>query len=130
LWLNGYQVMSPARKRATPRHFPVPTITTAPEEDLFIMPMHSSYIAEELRLDLSFSGNLDVSVSQDICDICWSPPRDLKTCIVDISGIDHLFDSGVALLKMLYRHLVKKNVLVVIFSDSSRNQERMPNITS
>jgi ABC-type transporter Mla MlaB component len=94
------------------------------------MPMHSSYIAEELRLDLSFSGNLDVSVSQDICDICWSPPRDLKTCIVDISGIDRLFDSGVALLKMLHQHLVKKNVLVVILSDSPKNRKRMPNTVS
>jgi len=90
------------------------------------MPMQTSYIAEELRLDLSFSGNLDVSVSQDICDICKSLPRDLKCCIVDISGIDRLFDSGVALLKMLYRNLVEKNVLVVVVSDDPKIRERMP----
>jgi hypothetical protein len=32
------------------------------------MPMQVSYIRNEDRLDLSFSGNLDISLSQDICD--------------------------------------------------------------
>jgi ABC-type transporter Mla MlaB component len=94
------------------------------------MPMHASYIAEELRLDLSFSGNLDVSVSKDICDICRSLPSDLEACIVDISGIDRLFDSGLALLKMLHRHLVKNNVLVVILGDDSEIREHMPTMIS
>lgn len=94
------------------------------------MPMQTSYIAEELRLDLSFSGNLDVSVSQDICDVCKSLPRNLKSCIVDISSIDRLFDSGVALLKMLYEYLVKNDILVVILSDSPKIQKHMPTIAS
>jgi ABC-type transporter Mla MlaB component len=89
------------------------------------MPIHSSYIVEELRLDLSFSGNLDVSVAQEICDICRSLQSDLRSCIVDLSSVERLFDSGVALLKMLYRSLVKKGILVVILSDSPKIRERM-----
>jgi len=96
----------------------------------FSMPMQTCYIAEERRLNLSFSGNLDVSVSQDVCGICKSPPPNLESCIVDISRIDRLFDSGVALLKMLYRHLVNNDILVVILSDSPKIRKRMATITS
>jgi len=93
------------------------------------MPMHANFISDESRLDLSFSGNLDVSVSQDICAIYNSVPVHLRACIIDLYNIDRLFDSGVALLEMLHRRLVEKDVIVVILSDDSEILERMPDVT-
>jgi len=93
------------------------------------MPMHAQYIEEELRLDLSFSGNLDVSVSHDICAMCNSVPIDLRACIIDLCDVARLFDSGVALLKMLHRRLVEKDVIVVILSNSSEIRTCMPTVT-
>lgn len=92
------------------------------------MPMHSSYIAEEYRLDLSFSGNLDLSLEPHIHAVCMSTPPDLRSCIIDLYDIDRLFDSGVALLEMLQRHLAKQDVLVVILSNSRELRARMPPI--
>ena len=92
------------------------------------MPVHVSYIAEEKRLDLSFEGNLDVSVSQDICDICNRPPSGLRSCIIDLSGVARLFDSGVALLQKLHRCLTEIGTTVVILSDRRDIRERVPTI--
>ncbi len=90
------------------------------------MPASVSYIAEEKRLDLSFDGNLDVSVSQVICDICRQVPCGLRYCIVDLSGVRRLFDSGMALLQMLHRRLTQVGTTVVILSDSPEIRERIP----
>jgi len=94
------------------------------------MPMHMSYVNEAFRLDLSFSGNLDVSLSQEIRGICNSVPVGLRSCIIDLSGVDRLFDSGMALLKMLHRCLVKNDVFVVVLSDSPKVREHIPTIAS
>ena len=93
------------------------------------MPVHASYIEEEDRLDLSFDGNLDVSVSQDICDVCRQASPNLKSCIIDLSDVERLFDSGVALLQMLYRRLNALGTIVVILSDSPEFRAKIPIIT-
>ena len=93
------------------------------------MPLHATYIKAENRLDLTFSGNLDVTLSQDIWDICRQVPPDLVTCIVDLSEIDRLFDSGVALLQMLYRRLQDVGTIVVFLSDCPEVHERISLIT-
>ena len=90
------------------------------------MPLHASYIADESRLDLSFDGNLDVSVSQDVCDICRGTSAGLRSCIIDLSNVERLFDSGVALLQMLYRRLSELGTTIVILSDSPEIRERVP----
>ena len=90
------------------------------------MPVHASYIKEEDRLDLSFDGNLDLSVSQDICDVCRYASPNLKSCIIDLSGVERLFDSGVALLQMLYRRLNALGTIVVILSDSHEFRKKIP----
>jgi ABC-type transporter Mla MlaB component len=93
------------------------------------MPMIATYIAEEQRLDLTFEGNLDVSVSQDVCDTCRAVSSDLRSCIIDLSGVERLFDSGIALLRMLYRRLSHVGVTVVILSDLPELQEYLPLIS-
>jgi ABC-type transporter Mla MlaB component len=89
------------------------------------MPLRTNYIPEELRLDLSFSGNLDVSISEDICAICSSPPDRLRVCVVDLTDVERVFDSGVALLQMLYRHFAKREANVVIVGYSPNIKSRM-----
>lgn len=92
------------------------------------MPVNVSYIPSEDRLDLSFRGNFDVSVSQSICDICKQIPSGLRSCIIDLSEIERLFDSGVALLQMLYRRLAGLGTTVVILSDRPEIHNRFPSI--
>jgi ABC-type transporter Mla MlaB component len=92
------------------------------------MPLHLSYIAQENRLDLRFEGNLDLTVSQTVCDICKTIPTDLTACIIDLTGIERLFDSGVALLQKLYRRLVEIGTTVVILSDHPRIRSHFPTI--
>jgi len=90
------------------------------------MPLHVSYIAQESRLDLSFHGNLDLTLSQDICDICGTLPAGLRFCIIDLTDIDRLFDSGVALLQSLQRRLAELRTTVVILSDHPEIREWFP----
>lgn len=93
------------------------------------MPVQVSYISAENRLDLSFRGNFDVTLSQNVCDICKQVPASLRSCIIDLSDIERLFDSGVALLQMLYRRLVALGTTVVILSDLPEIRQRFPNST-
>jgi len=93
------------------------------------MAVHASYIEEEDRLDLSFDGNLDVSVSHDVCVICKRVASGLKSCIVDLSAVERVFDSGVAMLQMLYRRLTGLGATVVFLSDRPEVREWIPVIT-
>lgn len=90
------------------------------------MAMHYAYIDEERRLDLRFDGNLDLSVSQGVCDLCRGALPDVKACIIDLSEVDRIFDSGIALLKMLYGRLRALGAMVVVLSDDPRIQRRFP----
>ena len=90
------------------------------------MPVQTSYIAEENRLDLVFNGNLDVSVSQNVCEIYNRASANLKSCIIDLSDVERVFDSGVALLQMLYRRLNEFGTTVVILSDRPEFREYIP----
>jgi anti-anti-sigma regulatory factor len=81
------------------------------------MPVQVSYIAEEDRLDLSFHGKLDLTLSQEVCDLCRQVPAGLRACIIDLTDITQLFDSGIALIYKLHRRLTKLGAIVVILSD-------------
>ena len=93
------------------------------------MPVHLSYISQENRLDVRFDGNLDVTVAQAVCDICNTIPTDLTSCIIDLTDVERLFDSGVALLQRLHRRLVEIGTTVVILSDHPRIYALFPTIT-
>lgn len=93
------------------------------------MSVHASYVAEDDRLDLSFEGNLDVTVSRDICDICQRVAAGLKSCIVDLSRVEGIFDSGIALLQMLHRRMSAGGTSVVFVSDRPDILKWMPIIT-
>jgi ABC-type transporter Mla MlaB component len=69
------------------------------------MPMSTSFIPSEDRLDLSFHGDLDLTMSEEVCRVFASIPVSLRTCIMDLTGLDRVFDSGLALLWMLNERL-------------------------
>ena len=93
------------------------------------MSVHAFYIEEEERLDLSFEGNLDFTVSRDVCDICRQAAGGLKSCIVDLSNVERMFDSGAAMLQMLYRRMRSLGTTVVFLSDRADIRDWIPIIT-
>ena len=92
------------------------------------MSLNVSYIPQESRLDLSFHGNLDLTLSQDVCEVLSRMPADLECCIIDLSEIDRLFDSGVALLQALHRRLKEIGATVVILSDHPEMRKWFPTV--
>ena len=93
------------------------------------MPVTISYIAEENLANLIFHGNLDVSISQDISAICRNLSSCVKSCIMDFSAVEHLVDSGVALLQVLYLRLSELGIEVVILADCPDIRRQIPIIT-
>ena len=90
------------------------------------MPVSVSVISEQDRMELYFSGNLDVSVWRCICEVCDTAPAGLKACVLDLTGVEHVFDSGVALLRILCRRLRRLGASVSIRGDLSKITERYP----
>lgn len=93
------------------------------------MPVQISYIREEDRLDLTFLGNIDITLSQDVCDICRELRPYLRVCIMDLGHADRLFESGVALLQLLYCYLTDAGLFVVILADCPEMRARIAEIT-
>ena len=85
------------------------------------MPMNVSFVPEQDLLDLSFHGNLDLSVTHDVCGIVpqfRDRPQDrLRTCIMDLTRVERVFDSGLALLRMLSGDLHRFGATVVVLGD-------------
>lgn len=90
------------------------------------MPMSTSFIASEDRLDLSFQGDLDLTISEEVCLIAENIPTGLRTCIMDLTRLDRVFDSGIALLLMLNERLQRLGCTVVLLSDHPDILRRAP----
>jgi anti-anti-sigma regulatory factor len=90
------------------------------------MPLRTAYIEEENRLDLSFIGNLDLTLSHAVCDICARLPASLRSCVIDLSDVDRVFDSGIALLHMLHCRLSELGATVVLRGDKTEVGKRLP----
>jgi len=89
------------------------------------MPLRVSNIDDENRIDLIFEGNLDLSLSQEVWGICRSMSPKTKSCIVDLTSVSQVFDSGIALLQLLYLRLSELGIIVVILSDHPKVHERI-----
>ena len=94
------------------------------------MPMITSFIASEDRLDLSFHGNLDLTMTEEVCQLFASIPSTLRTCIMDLTGLERVFDSGMALLWLLNERLKRIGATVVVLSDHPEILQRIPRIMS
>lgn len=82
------------------------------------MSVSVSYAPHEALLSLRFEGNLDVSAAMPVCDLCRRVPRDLERCVLDLSGVERVFDSGIALLQMLYRRVAGRGATVSVVGNS------------
>ena len=71
------------------------------------MSLSVTYAPEQAVLNLRFAGNLDVSAAMPVCDLCKRVPKDMERCVLDLSRVERVFDSGFALLQMLYRRLAR-----------------------
>jgi anti-anti-sigma regulatory factor len=76
--------------------------------------MNVSFVQEQDLLDLSFEGNLDLTVTHAVFGIVPQIQDELKTCIMDLTQVDRVFDSGIALLRMLSRNLHQMGATVVV----------------
>ena len=92
------------------------------------MPMMTSFIPSEDRLDLLFHGDLDLTIAEDACRVFGDIPVGLRTCIMDLTRLDRVFDSGLALLWMLNERLRRIGATVVILSDHPELQRRLPRV--
>ncbi|NEX22504.1 hypothetical protein G3480_19695 [Thiorhodococcus mannitoliphagus] len=94
------------------------------------MPMITSFIESEDRLDLSFHGDLDLTITQEVCQLFAKIPSTLKTCILDLTELDRVFDSGMALLWLLNEQLQRIGATVVVLTDRPEILKRLPRIMS
>ncbi|ADC62316.1 hypothetical protein [Allochromatium vinosum] len=94
------------------------------------MPLTTSFIPSEDRLDLSFHGNLDLTITDEVCRVFAAIPANLQTCIMDLTSLDRVFDSGLALLWMLNERLQHIGARVVVLSDHPEILRRIPRIMS
>jgi len=83
------------------------------------MSVSVNYAPHEALLSLRFEGNLDVSAAMPVCDLCRRVPRDLERCVLDLSRVERVFDSGVALLQMLYTRVAGRGAAISIVGDSA-----------
>jgi ABC-type transporter Mla MlaB component len=94
------------------------------------MPLITSFIPSEDRLDLSFDGDLDLTITEDVCQVSALIPATLRTCIMDLTRLERVFDSGIALLWMLNERLQHIGATVVVLSDHPEILRRIPRIMS
>jgi ABC-type transporter Mla MlaB component len=87
-----------------------------------------SYAPHKALLSLRFEGNLDVSAAMPVCDLCRRSPRGLERCVLDLSRVERVFDSGIALLEMLYSRLSGRGTEISVVGDKvlARRLEEIP----
>jgi ABC-type transporter Mla MlaB component len=90
------------------------------------MPVSISILPDEQRMSLYFSGNLDISVTSRICEACDKLPFGIKECVLDLTGVERIFDSGLALLRMLCQRLRRVGASISIRGDLSEITRRFP----
>lgn len=90
------------------------------------MSVSVSFVAKEERLHLCFDGNLDFSVSHELCGIGAHIPASLQTCVMDLTHVQRVFDSGIALLRMLSGKLHRVGARVLVVSDHPDVRSRIP----
>jgi ABC-type transporter Mla MlaB component len=90
------------------------------------MSVRVSFVPKEDRLDLCFEGNLDFTVSHELCGIGAHIPASLRTCVMDLTRVQRVFDSGIALLRMLSGKLSRVGASVVVLSDHPDVRRQIP----
>ncbi len=78
------------------------------------MPISVTVGAPGDRLHIVFTGNLDISASIPVCELCERLPPGMLLCVFDVQQVERVFDSGVALLRMVCEHVCSSGGRVVL----------------
>lgn len=89
------------------------------------MTMNASLVPEEDLLVLLFEGNLDLTVTNEVLGVLPQLGNGLKTCIMDLTRVDRIFDSGIALLRKLSHDLHGAGAMVVVLTDRPDERRRV-----
>jgi hypothetical protein len=84
---------------------------------MIVMSMSTAFVPEKHLLDLCFDGNLDLTVTDAVFAVVSQVRVGVQTCIMDLTRVERVFDSGIALLRMLSADLRRIGVAVVILAD-------------
>ncbi|MBK1619310.1 hypothetical protein CKO42_12855 [Lamprobacter modestohalophilus] len=90
------------------------------------MPLETAFIAAEERLDLTVHGRLDLSLTQSMTDLLRETPQDLRTCVIDLTGVEQSFASGLALLWLLDERFSRRGVRILVFTDDQHLLQQLP----
>lgn len=74
-------------------------------------------IPDEARLDLTLEGDLDLTLTHEILQVCNLVDCHLRVCVIDSTRIARVFDSGKGLLMLLFDRLRAAGVTLVMVGE-------------
>jgi len=83
------------------------------------MSLDVAHYPEEDRLDLTIEGNLDLTLTSQILEACKFVDNGLAVCVIDATRVTRVFDSGLAVLLLLARRIVKFQARLVIIGNNA-----------
>jgi len=81
------------------------------------MSVDVAHYPEEGRVDITIEGNLDLTLSSQILNVCKLVDARLVICVIDATRVSRVFDSGLAVLMLLTNRLAQFHVRLVIVGD-------------
>ena len=91
------------------------------------MSLEVAHYPEEDRLDLTIEGNLDLTLTSQILDVCECVNNSLKVCVIDATRVTRVFDSGLAVLLLLARRLAQiKARLIIVGNNAGLKLDTLP----
>jgi ABC-type transporter Mla MlaB component len=94
------------------------------------MGMSFAYHSDEGRLDITIEENLDLTQTRQILQAQGYIDDQLQTCVIDCTRVGRVFDSGKALMLMLFERLAQFRVRLVMIGDLSGLPDYYPPPTS
>lgn len=78
------------------------------------MPLSVTVCPAGDQIYLMFTGNLDISASIPVCDLCRRISPEVLLCVLDVRKVERVFDSGIALLQMVSERVQRRGGTVVL----------------
>jgi anti-anti-sigma regulatory factor len=89
------------------------------------MPLETAFIPAEDRLDLTVHGRLDLTLTHKVKELLTQTPPGLRTCVIDLTGVERTFDSGLALLWVLDDRFSRLGVRILVLIEDQRLFEQV-----
>jgi ABC-type transporter Mla MlaB component len=83
------------------------------------MGLNIAFHSEEARLDITIEDNLDLTQTRQILQAQGYIDDQLMTCVIDCTQVGRVFDSGKALMLMLFERLSQFRVKLIIIGEIS-----------